>query len=97
MAKYRKLPVVIEAFQMTKERRWDDSSWPEWLRLAWSRKPSEGALWPNPYDPLGEKLDCGTLKGILRISWNDFIIQDVDGKIYPCNPDIFKKTYELVE
>ena len=27
--KYRKKPVVIEAFQMTKERRWDNSEWPD--------------------------------------------------------------------
>ena len=27
--KYRKKPVVIEAFQMTEARRWDNSEWPE--------------------------------------------------------------------
>ena len=97
MAKYRKLPVVIEAFQMTKERRWDDSSWPEWLRLAWNKEPSEGALWLNPYDFLGEELVCGTLEGVVKISWDDYIVQGVNGEIYPCKPDIFKKTFELVE
>ena len=29
MPKFRKKPVVIEAFQMTKERRWDNSEWPD--------------------------------------------------------------------
>lgn len=27
----------------------------------------------------------------------DFIIQGINGEIYPCKPDIFEKTYELVE
>lgn len=30
--RFRKRPVVIEAFQMTKERRQDRSQWPDWLR-----------------------------------------------------------------
>ena len=29
--KYRKKPVVIEAFQMTEERRWNNVDWPEWF------------------------------------------------------------------
>jgi hypothetical protein len=27
----------------------------------------------------------------------DFIIQGVEGEIYPCKPDIFHKTYEVAE
>ena len=34
--KYRKKPIVIEAFQMTKERRQDNSEWPSWLNEAWN-------------------------------------------------------------
>lgn len=26
----------------------------------------------------------------------DYIIKGVNGEIYPCKPDIFEKTYELV-
>ena len=33
--KYRKKPVVIEAFQITQETRRNDSDWPEWLNRAW--------------------------------------------------------------
>ena len=27
----------------------------------------------------------------------DFIIQGVNGELYPCKPDIFEKTYDLVK
>ncbi|OGW44480.1 MAG: hypothetical protein A2Y66_01700 [Nitrospirae bacterium RBG_13_41_22] len=92
----RKKPVVVEAFQMTKERRWDNSEWPNWLNEAWQKDPSEGALWIDPNDPEKEKLMCGTLEGVHRIDWDDFIIQGVKGEIYPCKPDIFAMTYEEV-
>ena len=27
----------------------------------------------------------------------DYIIKGINGEYYPCKPDIFEKTYELVE
>lgn len=30
------------------------------------------------------------------ISEGDFVIQGVNGELYPCKPDIFEKTYEPV-
>lgn len=102
MPKFRKKPVVIEAFQMTKERRWDNSEWPNWLHEAWQCNPGEGAMWPDPDAPIEEghqspnRLVCGTLEGAHRIDWNDWIIQGIKGEIYPCKPDIFQTTYEAV-
>lgn len=97
--KYRKKPVVIEAFQMTKERRWDNSEWPEWLHAAWNIGQGEGGIWVDPNTSIGEdhgltNLVCGTLEGVHRISWNDWIIKGIKGEIYPCKPDIFDATYE---
>jgi len=97
MYKYRKKPVVIEAFQMTKERRWDNLEWPGWLHGAWNKEPSEGALWIDPDDLKMEKLVCGTLEGVHKIDFGDWIIQGVKGELYPCKPDIFEMTYEKVE
>ncbi len=97
MSKYRKKPVVIEAFQMTKERRWDNSEWPDWLNQAWNKTPSEGAVWIDPSYASEGKLVCGTLEGVHRISWGDWIIQGIKGELYPCKPDIFEATYEPVE
>jgi len=102
MAKFRKKPVIIEAFQMTLERRWDNSDWPQWLHKAWQREPSEGALWIDPDGNTAEGRDspdelvCGTLEGVHKITFGDWIIQGVHGEIYPCKPDIFAATYEAV-
>ncbi len=102
MPTYRKRPVIIEAFQMTKARRWDNRDWPNWLHEAWNREPGEGAVWPDPDFPIADghksaaELVCGTLEGAYRISWDDFIIQGINGEIYPCKPDIFIATYESV-
>ena len=99
MNKYRKKPVVIEAFQMTKERRKDNSKWPNWLNKAWNKNLSEdGAVYPVDF-PLSDgrdKLNINTLEGIHEVSWGDYIIKGVQGEFYPCKPDIFRETYEEV-
>lgn len=38
-----------------------------------------------------------TLEGPLHASIGDFILRGVRGEFYPCKPDIFWETYELVE
>ena len=60
MAKYRKKPVIIEAYQT------------------------------------GRELDIQTLEGTMHADIGDYIITGVKGKTYPCKPDIFEQTYELV-
>jgi hypothetical protein len=37
-----------------------------------------------------------TLEGPLNVSDGDWIITGVKGEQYPCKPDIFDATYELV-
>jgi hypothetical protein len=59
--KYRKKPVIIEAYKTDKE------------------------------------LVIHTLEGNMVASVGDYIITGVNGEKYPCKPDIFEKTYELVE
>ena len=38
-----------------------------------------------------------TLEGTMRADPGDYIIKGVNGELYPCKPDIFAKTYELVD
>jgi hypothetical protein len=38
-----------------------------------------------------------TLEGIMEISEGDYIITGIKGERYPCKPDIFHATYDLVE
>ena len=42
-------------------------------------------------------LGIKTLEGVMEISNNGFIIKGVDGEFYPCKPEIFEKTYEVIE
>ena len=96
--KYRKRPVIIEAFQMTKERRRDNSEWPDWLHQAWNKDHGEGAVWCEDYPNSDgtDRLVIGTLEGVYIVSWNDWIIQGEMGELYACHPDIFAQTYEEV-
>lgn len=88
MGKYRKQPVVIEAWQLDFER-WNET--PDWLLAAIIR----GGVWmqrgPEPY------LTIRTLEGNHRANPGDWIIQGVMGELYPCKPDIFALTYEAAE
>lgn len=43
------------------------------------------------------ELDIETLEGTMHASVGDYIITGVHGEQYPCKPDIFLETYELVE
>jgi hypothetical protein len=89
--KYRKKPVVIEAVQYKGDGNFSDPRLPEWIWKAFENK----ILYPqrNGSDPLQIK----TLKGVLTVAIDDYIIQGVNGEIYPCKPDIFEKTYEDAE
>lgn len=92
--RYRKKPVVIEAFEMTRDRRRGNIDWPQWLHAAWN----DGTLRPSGDGPsLSDRLIIKTLEGDQLVSWGDFIIQGVKGELYPCKPDIFALTYEPVD
>jgi hypothetical protein len=99
--KFKKRPVVIEAFQMTKERRQSNQDWPEWLHHAWNKPWGEvGAVKGEDYPQSkgDDRLMIYTLEGKMSVEWDDWIIQGIHGELYPCKPDIFEKTYdELVE
>jgi hypothetical protein len=43
------------------------------------------------------ELDIETLEGVMHASIGDYIITGINGEKYPCKPDIFEKTYELVK
>ncbi len=91
--KYRKKPIVIEAFQMTEKRRNDNFDWPGWLHRAWNTE-GEGSLFIDPDDPERQRLVIGTLEGVYRVQWGDWIIQGIKGELYACKPDIFEATYD---
>ena len=90
MGKYRKKPVVIEAFQydgnlqsMALIYEWANSGLPD---------EAQAKVFVN-----GSELFCRTLEGNLRAVPQDWIIKGVKNEFYPCKPDIFEATYEAVE
>lgn len=96
--KYRKKPVVVEAIQLT----WDN--WNkifEFLgdiisvenpaRMVQSYSNTCGEF--SPYI----ELTIPTLEGDHIARHGDYIIKGVNGEFYPCKPDIFEKTYDIVE
>ena len=44
-----------------------------------------------------KSMDIHTLEGVMQANVGDYIITGVNGEQYPCKPDIFKKTYEIIE
>jgi hypothetical protein len=102
MAKYRKKPVVIEAMQL----RWDN--WNEMCDFAGVGKLSDGKPSGCYVGSDGQALPEGqtseeigilipTLEGLHLGRQNDWVIKGIKGEFYPCKPDIFEATYELVE
>jgi hypothetical protein len=79
--KYRKKPVVIEAF------KWMHDVVPDWWREAKGLQ----------MDVQTGSVFIPTLEGTHEAKPGDFIIQGVKGELYPCKPDIFEMTYEKVE
>lgn len=80
MAQYRKKPVVIEAMQIKPDNV------DELVEFC------EGNLKSNPL--VGVVIE--TLEGKMTVTIGDYIIKGVKGEFYPCKPDIFEMTYELV-
>lgn len=98
--KFKKKPVVVDAFQMTQERRESNVDWPEWLHKAWNKGQTEpGALFPRdfPFSDGKDNLCIFTLEGIHLVTPGDWIIRGVAGELYPCKPEIFEESYEAVD
>ena len=81
--KYVKRPIPVEAFCPAEDEI------PEWFEK-------------HPFKILScedgkTRITLSTLEGDMACTVNDYIIQGVDGELYPCRRDIFLKTYEKFE
>lgn len=90
--KCRKKPVDVEAIQWTGLNLEEvktfvgESLIYDIIDTAW--QAGKGA--PNV------NMKIKTLEGDMRAYKGDFIIKGVNGEFYPCKPDIFEKTYEVL-
>ncbi len=88
--KFRKKPIVIEAFQWTGDR--DQVGEPEWIVDAINK---QNVFFSQPGTPEVTMM-IQTLEGTMEASRGDWIIRGMKGELYPCKPDIFEATYEPV-
>jgi hypothetical protein len=84
MKKYRKKSIVVEAVQFDPKKEWPKCIVP-WKNSGYSQ----------PRDTSWGFID--TLEGRMHVLNGDWIIKGINGEFYPCRPDIFEKTYELVK
>jgi len=82
--KFIKKPVVIDAVQFTDETK------DQCLNFVRCNCYPEFDSHGNP------TLKIETLEGEMIASIGDWIIKGVKGEFYPCKPDIFGETYDLV-
>ena len=105
--RFRKKPVEIEAVQLN-WKNWDEVK----KFLGDIIGPYNSGRYSTTYsDTCGEsdissgvikspgwiELTIPTLEGDHIARHGDWIIKGVNGEFYPCKPDIFAKTYELVK
>lgn len=81
---YRKKPVVIEARLLTQFNCRDLAEWCNGVVRARD----------DNFEPY---INIYTLEGTMSANLGDFIIKGVKGEFYPCKPDIFFATYELID
>lgn len=92
MPYFKKLPVVIEARELTADNQQDIISW------IFDYEGEVEILSPFLKREGGYTDDYAfqikTLEGWHWAKYGDFIIKGVQGEFYPCKPDIFVETYE---
>ena len=100
MAEYRKKPIIVDAEQFLLGEKLINRVVPVCLTL-----DEERIICPYTQDivnfgirtPYNVGFGVETLEGWIRVVHGDWIITGVRGEKYPCKPDIFEETYELVE
>ena len=85
MQKFVKKPVVIEAIQ------YDGANITEIETFVRGKLPTIMT------SDLGAQLVISTLEGDMKVTKGDYVIKGINGEFYPCKPDIFKSTYNVIE
>lgn len=86
MAQYQKKPVIVEAFCLGIDPM------PEWFCDA----RSQHKIITHGDDDHLVSCDIVTLEGVMKGVRGTYIIQGVQGEMYPCKEAIFRLTYEPV-
>lgn len=89
--RYRKRPVIVSAIQYTGNNGNELSLWSNHAVI------ESPILEPTKDNPSGRYVQVETLEGVITGNVGDYIIRGISGEFYPCKPDIFEKTYEMVD
>lgn len=94
--KYRKKPIIIEAFRYDGDLKGSDG---KYYVPVWAVEAFEGGI--LYYDSSDSEMPpcelyIKTLEGTSHANVGDYIIKGVNGELYSCKPEIFEKTYERV-
>lgn len=87
--KYQKLPVVVDSVQ------WDGTNLEEMKEFVGENLIYSimDAAWEVGKGIPHVLMKIKTLGGEIECYRGDYIIKGVDGEFYPCEPNIFSKTY----
>lgn len=90
--RYKKKPVVIDAIQWIggEYKCLDDFCGKNWTR-------ADAIDYNQPADHEQVVVYNTAEKAWIHVPVNHWIIRGVRGELYPCEPEIFKQTYERVE
>ena len=80
--KYRKKPIVIEAF------RWGFNEPPKWFLEA---VRADQVILHSDDAPI----EIRTSEGVMKASPGDWIVRGVKGELYPVKTEIFEASYEV--
>jgi len=89
--KYRKKPVVVEAWSVKElsDMFWSSMSLPFVI--------TESTHKHQIFFKVNGEVQIETLEGTMIGKPEDMLIRGVNGEFYPCKPDIFEQTYEEIE
>ena len=95
MLRAKKKPVTVECI------KWDGKNLFDVITFT-DKKPELNHMvamdgWES-YESLVQRdgLKIYTLEGVMDASIGDYIIRGVKGELYPCKPDIFHETYDVI-
>ena len=92
MSTYRKKPVTIEAFKLGVDYI------PDWFMDSVTANEVILHGSSSGFNHIADtNADIHTLEGWHHANYGDYIIRGVKGELYPCKPDIFEMTYEMVD
>jgi hypothetical protein len=84
MKRFRKLPVEVEAVEIT------DATFD-------APHPNPEHIESVTYDPVARCVLIDTIEGPRQVGVGWWLIRGVVGELYPCRSDVFAMTYEPVE